>query len=202
MNFLAHIYLSNNDIDLQIGNFIGDHVKGKNYLSLPKSIAEGVIIHRKIDTFTDSHPVFRHSKRIFQPEFGLYSGVIVDMVYDHFLAKNWNKFHEQNLYGFTQIFYNQLNTRLSILPERTQNIAPTMISENWLYSYQSIEGIAKILEQMDKRTGNLSKMRFAHLTLTQNYQQLEYDFFEFIVQVYEYTQELLNEKEKDESQFY
>lgn len=194
MNFLAHIYLSDNDPELQIGNFIGDHVKGKNYLSLPQNIADGVIIHRKIDTFTDSHPVFRQSKRYFQPEYGLYSGVIVDMVYDHFLAKNWDKFHPINLYNFTQIFYTNLNSYLPILPEKTQIVAPYLIQENWLYSYKTIEGITKTLERMDARTKNLSKMRYSHLTLTQYYQNLEYDFFDFIVQVYEYTQNLLNER--------
>lgn len=194
MNFLAHIYLSDNDPELQIGNFIGDHVKGKNYLTLPQNIADGVILHRKIDTFTDNHPVFRQSKKYFQPEYGLYSGVIVDMVYDHFLAKNWDKLHPINLYDFTQNFYSALNTYLPILPEKTQIVAPYLIQENWLYSYKTIEGITKTLERMDARTKNLSKMRYSHLTLTQYYQNLEYDFFDFIVQVYEYTQNLLNER--------
>lgn len=194
MNFLAHIYLSDNNPELQIGNFIGDHVKGKNYLTLPQNIADGVILHRKIDTFTDNHPVFRQSKKYFQPEYGLYSGVIVDMVYDHFLAKNWDKLHPINLYDFTQNFYSALNTYLPILPEKTQIVAPYLIQENWLYSYKTIEGITKTLERMDARTKNLSKMRYSHLTLTQYYQNLEYDFFDFIVQVYEYTQNLLNER--------
>jgi acyl carrier protein phosphodiesterase len=196
MNFLAHIYLSDNDPELQIGNFIGDHVKGKNYLSLPQNIADGVIIHRKIDTFTDSHPVFRQSKRYFQPEYGLYSGVIVDMVYDHFLAKNWDKFHPVNLYNFTQNFYTNLNSYLPILPEKTQIVAPYLIQENWLYSYKTIEGITKTLERMDARTKNLSKMRFSYQTLTQHYQLLEYDFFDFIVEVYEYSQTILNQRKK------
>lgn len=196
MNFLAHIYLSDNDTELQIGNFIGDHVKGKNYLQLPQNIADGVVMHRKIDTFTDSHPIFRQSKKYFQAEYGLYSGVIIDIVYDHFLAKNWSKYHSTDLYSFSQNFYFNLNQYLTILPEKTQLVAPYLIQENWLYSYKTIEGITKTLERMDLRTKNLSKMRFAHLTLTQNYQKLEYDFFDFIVQVYEYSQILLNERKK------
>jgi len=194
MNFLAHIYLSDNISELQLGNFIGDHVKGKNYLQLPKSIADGVIMHRKIDTFTDNHPIFRHSKRYFQPDFGLYSGVIVDMVYDHFLAKNWDKFHDENLYDFTQKFYLLLNKNLDRLPEKTQYIAPFMIEQNWLYSYRNIEGITKILEQMDLRTKNLSNMRYSYQTLTQHYQSLEYDFFEFIVKIHEYAQDYLTKE--------
>lgn len=196
MNFLAHIYLSDNDTELQIGNFIGDHVKGKNYLQLPQNIADGVVMHRKIDTFTDSHPIFRQSKKYFQAEYGLYSGVIVDIVYDHFLAKNWSKYHETDLYNFSQNFYFNLNQYLTVLPEKTQLVAPYLIQENWLYSYKTIEGITKTLERMDLRTKNLSKMRFAHLTLTQHYQKLEYAFFDFIVQVYEYSQILLNERKK------
>ncbi|UYW01624.1 ACP phosphodiesterase [Flavobacterium agricola] len=202
MNFLAHIYLSHNNTDLEIGNFIADHVKGKKFESFPNAIANGIIMHRKIDTFTDAHPVFRNSKRYFQPEFGLYSGVIVDVVYDHFLAKNWEQFHDLDLYRFTQQFYKTLQKNEALLPDKTKHILPIMVNENWLYSYKTIKGITNILTQMDARTQFKSKMSTASNTLTQYYAPLEYDFFDFIVQLDSYSRTLINQINNHEDQFF
>jgi len=202
MNFLAHVYLSHHDVDLQIGNFIADHVKGKNYLNLPNGIAAGIMMHRHIDTFTDAHPIFRNSKKYFSAQYGLYAGVIVDIVYDHFLAKNWHRYETENLEEFTQHFYQNLNRNYELLPEKTKLMLPIMMSENWLYSYKTISGITKVLEKMDKRTQNLSKMRYAHHNLTQYYVELEYDFNKFFVQLDKYSRELITQIKNHENQFY
>ena len=97
MNFLAHIYLSGEDEGITIGNFIADGIKGKKYLSYPASIQKGILLHRGIDSFTDSHPTVRQSTARLHENYGHYSGVIVDILYDHFLAKNWEEYHEQDL---------------------------------------------------------------------------------------------------------
>ena len=93
MNFLAHIYLSGDDPELKIGNFIADAVKGKKYTTYPQKIQEGIILHRKIDSFTDAHPIVKKSASRLFSKYGHYNSVIVDILYDHFLAKNW-KAHE------------------------------------------------------------------------------------------------------------
>ena len=92
MNFRAHIYLSGENEPLKIGNFIADSIRGNSYLDYPEDLKNGILLHRYIDTFTDAHPIYRKSKHRLHEKYGHYSGVIMDIVYDHFLAKNWNKY--------------------------------------------------------------------------------------------------------------
>ena len=103
MNFLAHIYLSGDNEELKIGNFIADSVKGKQYLEYPPGIIDGIVLHRAIDTFTDTHPIVSRSvERLFE-RYGHYSRVIVDILYDHFLAANWKDYSDIPLKGQIQI---------------------------------------------------------------------------------------------------
>jgi len=92
MNYLAHLYLSGTDEKTMVGNFIGDYVKGSDWQKFPDDIKKGILLHRQIDTFTDAHAKFREAKILFRAEFGLYSGIVVDFLYDHYLAKNWNNY--------------------------------------------------------------------------------------------------------------
>ncbi len=178
MNFLAHIYLSYNHPEIEIGNFIADSVKGNNYLEYPNRIKEGIILHRKIDTFTDTHPIIRSAKDYFS-EYNHYAGVILDIVLDHFLAKNWSYFHDLPLLDFTHNFYNLLEHNWKYLPKRVQQFYPNMKSQNWLYMYQSIPGITDILYQMNRRTNNISKMNFSVIELRKFYTEIEESFFLF-----------------------
>ena len=196
MNFLAHIYLSGNDTELQIGNFIADGIRGKDYLNFPERVSQGIMLHRNIDTFTDQHPIFKQTKKYFQPEYGLYSGIIVDMVYDHFLAKNWNDFHDQKLELFVDKFYNTLDFNYNILPQKTQLLLPIMKSENWLVSYKELEGLRNILSKMDNRMKNKSNMQNAIKDLTLNYKNIEQEFNLFFVHLIAYTEKKIIDLEK------
>lgn len=196
MNFLAHIYLSGNDTELQIGNFIADGIRGKDYLNFPERVSQGIMLHRNIDTFTDQHPIFKQTKKYFQPEYGLYSGIIVDMVYDHFLAKNWNDFHDQKLELFVDKFYNTLDFNYTILPQKTQLLLPIMKSENWLVSYKELEGLRNILIKMDNRMKNKSNMQNAIKDLTLNYKNIEQEFNLFFVHLIAYTEKKIIDLEK------
>nr|WP_317632664.1 ACP phosphodiesterase [uncultured Flavobacterium sp.] len=196
MNFLAHIYLSGNDTELQIGNFIADGIRGKDYLNFPERVSQGIMLHRNIDTFTDQHPIFKQTKKYFQPEYGLYSGIIVDMVYDHFLAKNWNDFHDQKLELFVDKFYNTLDFNYTILPQKTQLLLPIMKSENWLVSYKELEGLRNILSKMDNRMKNKSNMQNAIKDLTLNYKNIEQEFNLFFVHLIAYTEKKIIDLEK------
>ncbi|WP_292900675.1 acyl carrier protein phosphodiesterase [Nonlabens sp.] len=176
MNYLAHIYLSKEDKELRIGNFIADAVKGKDFSRFPIRVAQGIILHRHIDTFTDTHPVVRKSKDLIRGTYGHWSGVIVDMYYDHFLAANWLDFHEMPLSDYVQGFYKDLQEQHDILPERVQRFLPYMIEQNWLYNYATVEGISRIFEQMNHRTKGKSNMNFAPIELLKYYQELEKHF--------------------------
>lgn len=179
MNFLAHIYLSGDNELIKIGNFMADGIRGKHFESYPLEIQKGIILHRAIDTFTDAHPIFRQSTKKLHENYHHYAGVIVDVFYDHFLAKNWTKYSDEKLEIFVHRFYQSLYDNNAILSERTRGMMPYMIKYNWLVSYQTVEGINRILTQMDQRTKNESKMRFATNELSEFYSEFEDEFTEF-----------------------
>ena len=179
MNFLAHIYLSGDNDLIKIGNFMADGIRGKHFESYPLEIQKGIILHRAIDTFTDAHPIFRQSTKKLHEKYHHYAGVIVDVFYDHFLAKNWNKYSDEKLDHFVARFYQSLHDNHINLSERTKGMMPYMIEHNWLVSYQTVEGINRILTQMDQRTKNESKMRFASHELSEFYLEFEKEFTDF-----------------------
>jgi acyl carrier protein phosphodiesterase len=179
MNFLAHIYLSGDNDLIKIGNFMADGIRGKHFESYPIDVQKGIILHRAIDTFTDAHPIFRQSTKRLHENYHHYAGVIVDVFYDHFLAKNWSKYSDEKLDLFVDRFYQSLQDNNAILSERTKGMMPYMIKYNWLVSYQTVEGINRILTQMDHRTNNESKMRFATNELSEFYSEFETEFSEF-----------------------
>ncbi len=179
MNFLAHIYLSGDSDLIKIGNFMADGIRGKQFENFPLEVQKGIILHRTIDTFTDAHPIFRQSTKRLHEHYHHYAGVIVDVFYDHFLAKNWKNYSEEHLEEYVDRFYQSLLDHHQILSVRTQRLLPTMIKENWLLSYQTIEGIEYILTQMDRRTNNESKMRFAAKELSEFYTEFEQEFTTF-----------------------
>ncbi|OUS12145.1 ACP phosphodiesterase [Nonlabens dokdonensis] len=180
MNYLAHIYLSNNDKELRIGNFIADSVRGKDFTMFPNRVAQGIVLHRHIDTFTDKHSIVRKSKDRIREKYGHWSGVIVDIYYDHFLAANWNTYHSVPLKSYVQSFYNDLKEYHDILPKRVQSFLPIMIEQNWLKSYETIEGISTIFEQMNRRTKGKGNMDNAPVDLIKSYDALENDFHAFM----------------------
>lgn len=179
MNFLAHIYLSGTEEEVIIGNFIADGIKGKSYQNYSEGIQKGVLLHRFIDSFTDAHPTVRKSTARLHANYGHYSGVIVDILYDHYLARNWSDYHEQPLDAFVQDFYELLHRNYESLPTRTKRLMPYMIADNWLYSYATVEGIGKILSQMNHRTQGKSRMDRAVAELLEHYDAFEAEFRTF-----------------------
>nr|WP_315254100.1 acyl carrier protein phosphodiesterase [uncultured Flavobacterium sp.] len=179
MNFLAHIYLSGDNDLLKIGNFMADGIRGKQFETYPLEIQKGIILHRFIDTYTDAHPIFRKSTKRLHNNYHHYAGVIVDVFYDHFLAKNWSNYSNDSLVEFTNRFYQSLRNNHDFLSERTKGLMPYMIEHNWLMSYETVEGISRILTQMDSRTKNESKMRFSPNELNEYYSEFEQEFTSF-----------------------
>ncbi|SFN80565.1 Acyl carrier protein phosphodiesterase [Bizionia echini] len=191
MNFLAHIYLSNNLDQVTIGNFIADGIRGKKYKKYPKAIQVGILLHREIDTFTDAHPTVRQSTKRLHKNYSHYSGVIVDILYDHFLAKNWSLYSNEPLENYVQNFYTLLQDNYQLLPERTKHMLPYMISGNWLLSYAEIEGIQNVLDGMNRRTKNKSKMNEATRELVKYYDEFEAEFTSFFEELRYFSKEKL-----------
>src|SRR5215216_5596818 len=162
MNFLAHVYLSGENTKLMVGNFIADFVKGRNALEkFSPEIAKGIDLHRAIDEFTDTHPVVAQSKNRLRPKYRHYSGVIVDVFYDHFLARNWNTYHTEPLSDFAARTYRTIESFGPILPAGVKYMLPYMIKGNWLVNYGQTEGIHRALSGMARRTPYHSKMEEA-----------------------------------------
>lgn len=183
MNFLAHIYLSGENDLIKIGNFMADGIRGKQFEHFPADVQKGILLHRFIDTYTDSNDIFRQSTKRLHEKYHHYSGVIVDIIYDHFLAKNWTKYSDEKLEIFINRFYRSLHENYSILTEKTQDLMPYMIERNWLLSYQTVEGIHQILTQMDRRSKNISKMQFASEDLKEFYPEFENEFTLFFEEI-------------------
>jgi acyl carrier protein phosphodiesterase len=179
MNFLAHLYLSKNNKNILIGNFIADAVKGKKYNNYAKEIKAGILLHREIDNYTDNHTITKKSMHRLNERYRHYDGVIIDILYDHFLAKNWHNYSEIPLELYAKNVYAFLQKNVQIFPDKIQYILPFMIEYNWLVSYASIEGIERVLVGMNKRTKGISQMDLAINDLKKHYQEFEADFTEF-----------------------
>ncbi|NRB60388.1 MAG: DUF479 domain-containing protein [Winogradskyella sp.] len=187
MNFLAHIYLSGDNEFIKIGNFVADGIRGKNYKNYTKELQVGILLHREIDTFTDAHPIFRRSTKRLHNPYRHFSGVIVDIFYDHFLAKNWDQYSEIPLAIYVESFYKVLELHIEILPERFKHLTPIMIKSNWLLSYASVEGIQQVLNGMNRRTKGISKMNEATKELIEFYNEFEADFSEFFKDLMDFS---------------
>jgi len=193
MNFLAHIYLSGDDTEIAIGNFISDSVRGNKYKSFPIGIQKGIILHRNIDTFTDAHEIFRKSTKRLHKKYGHYSGVIVDIYYDHFLAKNWQDYSNQSLEEYTTKFYEVLINKYDLLPTRVQNLIPYLIKDNWLLSYATVDGISRVLKGMSKRTKYKSNMELATEDLIEFYDIFEKEFKTFFKELIAFSNNKIQE---------
>jgi acyl carrier protein phosphodiesterase len=158
---------------------MADAVKGNQYEQYPIGIQIGIRLHRFIDSFTDSHSVYRQSKHRLHEKFGHYSGVIMDIVYDHFLAKNWKQFSTIKLEDYADTFYKLLQANFDVLTEKTQKSLPYMMETNWLVQYKTLAGLELILFQMDYRTQNRVNMPAAIEDIKQFYLEIENEFFIF-----------------------
>lgn len=173
MNYLAHLYLSGTNEQIMVGNFIGDYVKGSDWNKFPDNIKKGILIHRQIDTFTDTHPKFREAKVLFRNEFGLYSGIVIDFLYDHYLAKNWNEYSDLTLRTFAKRSHAVLLQNFRHLPIKVQGFLPFLIQNRRLESYASIGGIIQALKIMSNYTSLPAKSDFVLHTI-----QTSNDFFD------------------------
>ncbi|MBL0132444.1 MAG: DUF479 domain-containing protein [Chitinophagaceae bacterium] len=172
MNYLAHAYLSFGHPELLTGNMISDFVKGKKKFTYPPSIQQGIMLHRAIDTLTDTHEATREAKEIFRPHYRLYSGAFVDVVYDHFLATDSTEFSEQSLLDFSEQVYASLDKQVEWLPERFAGMFPFMKEHNWLFHYRTRWGTGKSLGGVVRRAAYLTESETAFQLFEEHYQLL------------------------------
>lgn len=191
MNYLAHLYLSFENEEIMVGNFIADAVKGKQILHFSEKIQRGIKLHRMIDEFTDNHPVVDKSKALVRGNYRKYSGVVIDMFYDHFLAANWADFSDESLLMFTKKSYRTLFKYYFIMPARMKKILPAMAAGNWLASYQSIENIGLALMGMSHRTKFETGFENGASDLKLHYKELLRDFQIFFPELISFSKDYL-----------
>jgi acyl carrier protein phosphodiesterase len=162
---------------------MADSIRGQSYNDYLPDIKKGILLHRAIDTFTDAHPIFRKSKHRLHEKYGHYSGVIIDIFYDHFLAKNWKNYSAISLEETSSAFYENLQINYDLLTEPIKKMMPFMIAQNWLVSYATIEGLTMILFQMDHRTKNRVVMHESILELKEFYFDFENEFTQFFEEI-------------------
>ena len=172
---------------------ISDFVKGKDRFGFSGNIQKGIVLHRSIDEFTDLHAATKKAKEIFRPHYRLYSGAIIDILYDHFLAKNWLNYSEIPLEIYAKNVYSFFQENIGIFPPEMQRLLPYMIEYNWLVSYASISGIEKTLVGMNKRTKGISKMDLATEDLIIHYDEFESDFAAFFIELMQFAEEKTKE---------
>ena len=188
MNYLAHIFLSGNDSQLQVGNFIGDFVKGSNGKHYPKDIRKGIDLHRKIDYFTDNHELVRETIVMMRPEFGRYSGIILDMYFDYFLASNFTVYSRKSLNLFAFRFYFSALINYRHLPPRVKNFVFYFIFSNRLNKYAFINGLQQSLEIMATYKSKAIKPQKTIAYLIENKLELERRFHLFFPDLITYVE--------------
>ncbi len=180
MNYLAHAYLSFNEPEVLTGNIISDFVKGKPKYNYSAGIQTGIQLHRSIDSFTDFHPATARAKSFFRPQYRLYSGPFVDVVYDHFLACDADQYLDYgDLEKFSLHVYNSLDNYLHVSPAHFQIIFPHMKAHNWLYNYRLKEGVKKSFGSLAHRAAYLHESDIAFEIFNQHYNEFRNCYEEF-----------------------
>jgi acyl carrier protein phosphodiesterase len=194
MNFLAHLYLSYNNEGVILGNFIADAVKGNKLDHFPEDVVRGIRLHREIDSYTDSHPVFRQGKARLSGRYRMFSGVIVDLYYDHFLAKNWVDYSDTDLEKCVASAYKLLLKHYAILPSRSRKILPYMIAQNWLVGYADFDRLTRVFQGMSRRSRFESGMEHAVDDLKKDYSLYESEFRLFFPDIISHIRQYRNDE--------
>lgn len=192
MNFLAHLHLSGNNAHIKIGNFIADAVKGNNYLQYNPQIRTGILLHRKIDYFTDRHPITKKINVFFNSKYRKHSGIVTDIIYDYYLANAWEHYSSENFEQYIANTYNLLMQNFGILPLRIKKMLPFFIGRNRLMSYRKMEGIKSVLTAMSKYTSLPYAPDFAIEIMKQNHKYFNEQFYLFYDELLNFTKKELD----------
>lgn len=185
MNYLSHLYLSGPSDGVKLGNFIGDYVKGNRFSLYPPEIRKGILLHRQIDSFMDEHPLSHASAELFRARYTRFSRVIIDVVYDHYLAKNWDKYSDQSLHDFVNEVHKLFITNYFILPPQVRQFLPFLIRSRRMENYQHLSGIEKTLKIMANHTVLPDHSAWAVEQIVKNDRQLQEQFTGFFEDIRE-----------------
>ena len=192
MNILAHLYLSGKDEEIIVGNFIGDFVKGNQIRKYAENISTGVRLHREIDHFTDGHPLVKKTNNYFRSKYGKHSGIVTDIIFDHYLSNNWSKFSTDKFNFFIQSMYKILNRNLKKFPFGVIEFYPIMIINNWLNLYSTLPGLERVLKGMSNRTSLPAEYKYAISQIKTHYYEIDEIFVDFFYQIIDHVSTKFN----------
>jgi acyl carrier protein phosphodiesterase len=191
MNYLAHLLLAGEDPEEKLGALMGDFTRGRLEnlaMQYPPGIMQGIAAHRRIDLFTDRHHRFMQSKARFSKPRRRYAGIIVDVLYDHFLSHHWDRFSVIDRRAFISDVYDLLERNHHRLPERLQRVSTLMINQDWLGSYQHIDQIGEVYDRMSRRLRRPNTLSGSLEEVREHYPDLERDFADFFPALVDHTQ--------------
>jgi acyl carrier protein phosphodiesterase len=187
MNYLAHMFLSDGTPEGLIGNLAGDFVRGIDVSMLTPGLQAGVALHRAVDRFTDAHPVVKRSRERLPESWRHYRGVLVDVFYDHFLARDFSIYANEPLGAFAARVYRALRANYDSLPPRLRSASPVMIERDWLRAYAHVEGLHVVLQGMSRRARRPVALHDSVATLVQHYAAFESDFKSFFPELVQFA---------------
>jgi acyl carrier protein phosphodiesterase len=179
MNFLAHTYLSFNVPGLIVGNYLGDFIKNSEVASLPPAVREGILLHRYIDSYTDSHLAVKAGTKLLHKSMGKYAPVVLDIYFDFLLSKRWSDFNDLALDTFCKESYVALLSYQSIMPESIAIRFQKMVNDRWLGNYKTYAGLQRVFGFLSRRAKFKSNIEKAPEFLFQIEDRLESVFMEF-----------------------
>lgn len=183
MNYLAHLYFARPNSASRVGNLLGDFARGVNIDALPDPVRLGVLNHRAIDRYTDQHPEVRQLKALFSPQRRRFSGIILDVLFDHFLLHHWQTFHTRPLPQFLAEAYADLTAGMALMPPPMQHVVQRMISADWISSYRDLDQVGIALNRISTRIRYPNRFQDALEEITPHYAQLEQGFLTFFPQL-------------------
>jgi acyl carrier protein phosphodiesterase len=187
LNYLAHIYLSGANEEILVGNFIGDYVKGFELTRYSETMRKGIMLHRHIDSFTDTNLIVKRSKSHVVEKYRKYAGIIIDIIYDHFLVNSWPTYSNKPIEDFILNVHDILHRHLDSLPEGVRLFLPSFIKNNWIQKYSTIEGIEDVLHKMSSRTTLPEETEYAIRVLREDYDKFQSEFSAFFPSLISYV---------------
>ncbi|NIQ94217.1 MAG: DUF479 domain-containing protein [Desulfuromonadales bacterium] len=191
MNYLVHLYLAEPSDGSLLGNLMGDFVKGPLDNRFPPDLAAGIAMHRHIDSFAQTDTVFRVSKNRLDPGLSYFRGILVDIFYDHILARHWSRFSSTPLETFAERVYALLQSHHAVLPEGLRQVAPRMIRGNWLVSYRDEATIRTVLRRISQRLSRPNPLPQGFGEWQRHGDDLTRDFAEFLPRAQESARRFL-----------
>ncbi len=186
MNYLAHLHLGGQRPGQLLGSLYGDFVKGRLQGQFEPEVEAAIQLHRSIDVYTDRHPLVDVSLSRFSVTRRRYAGIVLDVFFDHCLARDWTLYADRPLTQFTSNVYRVLSAE-SQLPERLAKIAPHMMAHDWLGSYREFDVLEQVLRGISRRLTRPEELAGAMQELRVLYEPLSEDFRLFYPQLQDFA---------------